>query len=91
MDARLTSRRIALCLLFGFLSLALGFTQPKPDLVDINRAGVAELKTLPGIADAYANAIAKNRPYKNKTQLLTRGILPVTVFRKIKERIIAKQ
>ncbi len=31
------------------------------ELIDINRASAVELKTLPGIQDAYAAAIVKNR------------------------------
>jgi competence protein ComEA len=59
--------------------------------VDINRAAAAELKTIPGIGDAYATAIIKGRPYANKTQLKTRGIIPDAVYEKIKDQIIAKQ
>ena len=60
-------------------------------LIDINRASAIELKTLPGIQDAYAEAIVKNRPYKNKAQLLSKQIIPEAAYGKIKNRIIAKQ
>ena len=60
-------------------------------LIDINSATISELKTLPGIQDAWAEAIVKNRPYKNKTQLLTRKVLPFTAYRAIRDKIIAKQ
>ena len=68
-----------------------GATVPAGDLVDINRAGADELKRLPGIEDAYAAAIIRNRPYKNKTQLITRKVIPGAAYRKIRDRIIAKQ
>jgi len=61
------------------------------ELIDINRASAIELKTLPGIQDAYAEAIVKNRPYKNKAQLLSKQIIPEAAYGKIKNRIIAKQ
>ncbi len=60
--------------------------QTKPDLVDINRATIDELKTLPGIRDAWAEAIAKNRPYKNKTQLRTRKIIPFAAYKAIEDK-----
>jgi DNA uptake protein ComE-like DNA-binding protein len=60
-------------------------------LIDINRASAAELETLPGIADANAAKIARNRPYKNKRQLLTRKIIPEATYGRIKGKIIARQ
>lgn len=61
------------------------------DLVDINHASVEELKTLPGIQDALAEKIIRNRPYANKTQLSSRGIVPAATYRRIRPLIIAKQ
>jgi DNA uptake protein ComE-like DNA-binding protein len=61
------------------------------DAIDINHASKDDLKTLPGIGDAYANAIIKNRPYKNKTQLRSRNVIPDATYNKIKDKIIAKQ
>src|SRR5438093_589808 len=60
-------------------------------LIDINRATAAELKTIPGIGDAYSAAIIKGRPYANKAQLKSRNIIPDGVYEKIKDKIIAKQ
>ncbi len=60
-------------------------------LIDINSASAAELKAIPGIGDAYSAAIIKGRPFANKAQLTNRGILPVGVYAKIKDKIIAKQ
>jgi competence protein ComEA len=63
----------------------------RKQLIDINRASADELKTLPGIADAYAAKIARNRPYKRKTQLLTRKVIPEATYGRIKGKIIARQ
>lgn len=60
-------------------------------VVDINHASKDDLKALPGIGDAYANAIIRNRPYKNKTQLRSRNVIPDATYNKIKDKIIAKQ
>jgi DNA uptake protein ComE-like DNA-binding protein len=64
---------------------------PQAELVDINHATLVELKTLPGVGEAYALAIIKHRPYKNKTQLRSKGAIPLAAYRKIKNQIIAKQ
>jgi DNA uptake protein ComE-like DNA-binding protein len=61
------------------------------DLVDINHANTAQLQALPGIGPAYAAAIVKNRPYKNKTQLLSKGIIPQAAYSRIRGKIVAKQ
>lgn len=59
--------------------------------IDINHASKADLETLPGIGDAYANAIIKYRLYRNKAQLLSRNVIPPATYKKIKDKIIAKQ
>ncbi|MGD1069323.1 MAG: helix-hairpin-helix domain-containing protein [Bryobacteraceae bacterium] len=61
------------------------------ELVDINKATAAELKTLPGIADAYAAAIIAGRPYRNKTQLRSKGVIPLAAYKRIEDKIIARQ
>jgi|SRR5579871_5044770 DNA uptake protein ComE-like DNA-binding protein len=60
-------------------------------LIDINSASADQLKSLPGIGDAYSAAIIKNRPYANKSQLLSRKVVPQATYDKISARIIAKQ
>jgi DNA uptake protein ComE-like DNA-binding protein len=64
---------------------------PASGQIDINSASADELKSLPGIGEAYSAAIIKNRPYANKRQLLSRKVIPQATYDKISDRIIAKQ
>ena len=59
-------------------------------LIDINSTNPEELKTLPGIGDAYAKRILDGRPYTSKDQLVSRGIIPQKTYDGIKNQIIAK-
>ncbi len=94
---------LALCLVGGVAAAQLGAkpssvhavmaptTPAASSLVDINSASKADLSALPGIGDVYSQKIIDGRPYKTKTDLVNRKIIPSATYAKIRDKIIATQ
>jgi competence protein ComEA len=63
----------------------------KASKIDVNTASKEDLDALPGIGDAYAQKIIEGRPYKSKSDLVRKGVLPASEYDKVKDQITARQ
>ena len=66
-------------------------TSTKATLLDLNTATREQLVGLPGIGEKYADAIIKARPFKNKSQLVDKKIVPESAYNKFHTLVTAKQ
>lgn len=72
----------------GAAAMPLTPGQPGYDrLLDVNRASKAQLQTLPGVTEAIAKKIIKGRPYLTKSKLVTRKVIPMDLYQKIRSLI----
>ena len=75
----------------GHVMMAQTTPPAAPALVDINSASKADLSALPGIGDVYSQKIIDGRPYKTKTDLVNKKVIPQATYNKIRAKIIATQ
>ncbi len=61
-----------------------------PSRVDINHASAAELEALPGVHAVAARRIVNERPYRNTSELESRGLLSHAEYGRIESRLSAK-
>jgi DNA uptake protein ComE-like DNA-binding protein len=87
-----------LALLIG-LAFALGATDvvaqsraapPAANLIDINSASRDDLMNLEGIGEVRADAIIRARPFKAKTELVERRLIPEALYDKIADKVMAR-
>ena len=94
MRARLLTIGLAL-LLGAATAVAQTRTTPGPaapaaSLIDINSASRDDLMTLEGIGEVRADAIIRARPFKAKTELVERRLIPEALYDKIADKVMAR-
>ena len=62
---------------------------PAMSMTNINTASATELDKVPQIGKSRAAKIIKMRPYKTTDELVSKKVLPMSVYNKIKTQITA--
>jgi DNA uptake protein ComE-like DNA-binding protein len=63
---------------------------PASALIDINSASRDDLMNLEGIGEVRADAIIRSRPFKAKTDLVERRLIPESLYDKIADKVVAR-
>ena len=63
---------------------------PAANQIDINSASRDDLMTLDGIGEVRADAIIRSRPFKLKTELVERRLIPEALYEKIADKVAAR-
>ena len=58
--------------------------------IDLNSASRDDLMTLDGIGEVRADAIIRARPFKAKTELVERRLIPESLYEKISDKVMAR-
>jgi competence protein ComEA len=58
--------------------------------LDLNTASLDQLKALPGVGDQYAQKIVGARPFKQVDELMSKNIVPKSVYDQIKNLVAVK-
>jgi len=63
---------------------------PASSLIDLNSASRDDLMALDGIGEVRADAIIRSRPFKAKTELVERRLIPEALYEKISDKVMAR-
>jgi len=63
---------------------------PVASQIDLNSASRDQLMTLDGIGEVRADAIIRSRPFKAKTELVERHMIPEALYDKIADKVYAR-
>ena|SRR5438874_183977 len=89
-------RRDVLLLLLALLAFATSALAQRPlpapaaNLIDINSASRDDLMNLEGIGEVRADAIIRARPFRAKTELVERRLIPEALYEKIADKVTAR-
>lgn len=85
------------CALVLASSLASAQTRPPPAAaapasgqLELNSASRDALMTLDGIGEVRADAIIRARPFRAKTELVERRLIPEALYEKISDKVFAR-
>ena len=95
MKGLLSAILVAGALAASALAPAVGQTRPAPGqpavpLIDINSASRDDLMTLDGIGEVRADAIIRARPFKAKTELVERRLIPEALYDKLSDKVTVR-
>ena len=63
---------------------------PASSLIDLNSASRDDLMSLDGIGEVRADAIIRARPFKAKTELVERRLIPEALYEKLADKVMAR-
>ncbi len=63
---------------------------PTSSQLELNSASRDALMTLDGIGEVRADAIIRARPFKAKTELVERRLIPESLYEKISDKVFAR-
>ena len=63
---------------------------PASNQLELNSASREALMTLDGIGEVRADAIIRARPFKAKTELVERRLIPEALYEKISDKVFAR-
>src|SRR5476651_830495 len=73
---------------------ALGQSRPPTPsaaaLIDLNSASRDDLMSLDGIGEVRADAIIRARPFRAKTELVERRLIPEALYEKLADKVMAR-
>lgn len=81
-------------MLWGALASAQSRPAPAPapagNQLELNSASRDALMTLDGIGEVRADAIIRARPFRAKTELVERRLIPEALYEKISDKVFAR-